>query len=115
MIQKVLSIVTLLILIGWLGVLFILCPRGGYDGELLVGILVLLDALVFLIGGILVVAAAKRRSSFWIATAVLAVPLMHLLSCMTEAPLDLVLIIFPIALLPFIVIFKWRAIQQPPA
>ena len=115
MIQKTLSIITLLILLGWLYVLFILLPRGGYDGELLVGILVLLDALVFLIGLGLVVAALKRKASLWIPVAVLAVPLMHLLSCITESPLDLVLIMFPISVLPFIVIFKWGATQQPPA
>jgi hypothetical protein len=115
MIQKILSILTVVLLIGWLWLAFRGLPRGTYDpdGELWVAVLVLLDAVVFLIGIILGVAAVKHRASWWIAIAILAVPIMHLLSCCTCNPLDMVLMIFPIGVLPLIVAFKWNAVQSP--
>jgi len=112
MIQKILSIVAILMLIGWLAIVIFVMPKGGHDGELIIGILVLLDILVFLLGAILIVTAAKRRASFWIPIAVIAVPVMHLLGCATENPLDMVCFIFPIAVLPFVVVYKWKKIQQ---
>ena len=113
MIQKTLSILTVVLLIGWFWLVFRGLPGGTNDpdGELLVAALVLLDGAVFLIGIILGVAAAKHRASWWIAIAILAVPLTHLLSCCTCKPLDMVLILFPIAVLPLIVAFKWNTVQ----
>lgn len=115
MIQKTFSVMTIILLSGWLWFVFRGLPKDAYDpdGELLVGVLVLLDTIVFLIGLILGIAAIKRRASWWIAIATLAVPIMHLLSCCTCNPLDMVLILFPIAVLPIIVLFKWNAVQPP--
>ena len=112
MILKTLSLIAVLIVAAWLWLFFRGFPRETYDpdGELLVCVFVLLDAVVFLIGVVLSIAAIKHRALWWIAIAVFAVPLMHLLSCTTCNPLDMVLILFPIGVLPLIVVFKWKAI-----
>lgn len=113
MIQRALSIIATLILIAWLAIIFLGLPKGMHDpdGELGIALLVLLDLLILLVGIVLAVAAIRGKASFWVAIAVLAVPFMHLLGCFTVNPLDLVLFLFPAAVLPLIIVFKWRRIQ----
>jgi hypothetical protein len=109
--KKIVSIVALCLSLLWIFIFYRGLPQLIYDpdGVLTLIALIVLDLLLIVTGTLSAYFSFISRSSWWITTAVLAIPAMHALGSVSASPINLICFIFPIAILPILILIKWNA------